>query len=111
VTEEVWSWWQQGSIHRAAWPEADEVEPSSAGAGVTTYEVAAWVLGEVRRAKALAKRSLRAEAERVVVRDLPERLDALRAVERDVREAGNVATIEYHGSDAPAVEVALPPQD
>jgi valyl-tRNA synthetase len=111
VTEEVWSWWQQGSIHRAAWPEADEVEPSSARAGVTTYEVAAWVLGEVRRAKALAKRSLRAEAERVVVRDLPERLDALRAVERDVREAGNVATIEYHGSDAPAVEVALPPQD
>jgi valyl-tRNA synthetase len=111
VTEEVWSWWRQGSIHRSAWPSAEELAEVSAGGDPVVYETAAVVLGEVRKAKALAKRSLRAEVERVVVRDAEERLKVLRGVERDVREAGNVADVTYVESDAPAVEVVLPPQD
>jgi len=110
VTEEVWSWWREGSVHRSAWPAPDELEEPSAGGDPIVYEVAAWVLGEVRKAKALAKRSLRTEARRVIVRDSEERLKVLRGVERDVREAGNVAEIEYAEGAEPSVEVALAPE-
>ncbi|MGH2637063.1 MAG: class I tRNA ligase family protein, partial [Actinomycetota bacterium] len=108
VTEEVWSWWREGSVHRAAWPAPEELATSEGGDPVV-YDAAAWVLGDVRKAKALAKRSLRAEAQRVVVRDSPERLEALREVERDVREAGNVSEIEYVAAAEASVEVVLPP--
>ena len=64
VTEEVWSWWRAGSIHAAAWPTVDELGPGAGGVDPTTdavLEVAAEVLGLVRRAKTTAKRSMRAQ--------------------------------------------------
>ena len=107
ATEEVWSWWRQGSIHRAAWPN----EAFPAGGEPVVYEVAAWALGEIRKVKALAKRSLRTDVVHLIVRDTPERLKILRGVERDVAEAGRVLSVEYVDSAKPSVEVELKPED
>jgi valyl-tRNA synthetase len=108
ATEEVWSWWRQGSIHRSAWP-SNEAFP--AGGEPVVYEVAAWALGEIRKVKALAKRSLRTDVVHLIVRDTPERLKILRGVERDVAEAGRVLSVEYVDSAEPSVDVELKSED
>ena len=60
VTEEVWSWWKEGSVHRASWPTADEILAAIGGSGDPTgteaLAMASWALGEIRRAKSEAKK-------------------------------------------------------
>jgi valyl-tRNA synthetase len=111
VTEEVWSWWRDGSIHRSPWPTPDDLSAGAAG-DPAVYDVAAEVLGAVRKEKALRKMSLRVTAERVIVHDAPERLSRLALAERDVREAGNIASLQTAASaDGFAVETFLAPPD
>jgi valyl-tRNA synthetase len=112
VTEEVWSWWQQGSVHRAAWPAAAEIRAAArTGADPepdrAVLDVGAAVLGEVRKAKSEARQSMRAEVRLVVVSDRSGRLAALRLVEDDVKEAGRVAELAFEDADEFAVKVEL----
>jgi valyl-tRNA synthetase len=109
VTEEVWSWWQEGSVHRAAWPAGDPVREAAAGASALTLEVASSVLGEVRRAKTEGKVSLKAEVARLVVRDTAERITALRGAVGDLERAGNVRELVLEEGEVLSVEVALAP--
>src|SRR3712207_1423829 len=41
VTEEVWSWWQEGSVHRQPWPESPELAVADAGEPEVLEAVAA----------------------------------------------------------------------
>jgi valyl-tRNA synthetase len=107
VTEEVWSWWREGSVHLAPWPTSAELVHAAEGADPAVLDVAAAVLGAVRKFKALNKQSLRARAERVVVRDKQERLAILEAVAADLREAGNIEHLDSIEDDAFAVETTL----
>jgi valyl-tRNA synthetase len=114
VSEEVWSWWQDGSVHRASWPDAQELSEAfgDASAGErdvedTALAVAADVLKEVRKAKSQARRPMRAPVTRVVVHDSAERLAALELGEEDLRQAGSIEAIETVAADEFAVEVEL----
>jgi valyl-tRNA synthetase len=102
VTEEVWSWWQEGSVHRAPWPEA-----SSPGGDELVLDVAGFVLREVRKAKTAAKKSLRADVARIVVRGTAAQLAALEAARGDVTDAGRVAVLDTEPGDNLAVDVTL----
>ena len=90
VSEEVWSWWREGSIHRASWPNAADLRGPGVGDGdddgvggdPLVYEVAAAVLAEVRKVKSTQKVSLAAPVARVCVVDTAERIAALEAARR-----------------------------
>jgi valyl-tRNA synthetase len=107
VTEEVWSWWQEGSIHRAAWPTPSELD-GLAGEDDATLRAAAHVLGQIRRTKTEAKVGMRAPVARVDVIDSEATIAALRDVVDDLLLAGSVATINLTAGD-PSIEVELAP--
>jgi valyl-tRNA synthetase len=102
VSEEVWSWWQAGSVHRAPWPT---VPLAATPDGSLAFETAAAVLAAVRKTKSEAKCSMRAPVARLVVADRPERLTALRLAEDDLKLAGAVALVEY--AEAPSLRVSV----
>jgi valyl-tRNA synthetase len=111
VTEEVWSWWREGSVHRAAWPEPAALDAFTGAPAV--YGVASEVLGAVRKAKTEQQRSLRTDVERLVVRDAAERLAALDEALGDVCEAARVprSAVETSTADALEVDVELAAPD
>jgi valyl-tRNA synthetase len=89
VTEEVWSWWRDGSIHRTSWPSIDELA-SFAADDLAVYPAAAGALGEIRKAKSTAKRSMRTDVTAATVRAPAELLRALEPALDDLRTAGCV---------------------
>jgi valyl-tRNA synthetase len=114
VTEEVWSWWQQGSVHRAKWPEPSELLSLIGGAddgAALALERAALVLGEVRKTKSEAKRKLSTPVSRLVVRDSAAHLAALRTAEADLRSSGFVDELVQEESETFGVEVTLAEPD
>lgn len=93
VTEEVWSWWREGSVHRAKWPGDDEFDGLTGDPGV--LDAVAAILAEVRRAKSDAKTSMRTEVEMVEVTADADMLDLARQAEDDLLAAARAARIEY----------------
>ncbi len=89
MTEEVWSWWQEGSIHHASWPTELDLG-SAAAADPSVLEAVAAALIGIRGAKSQAKVSMRAELARVEVTG-PEAI--VRAAEKaagDLRRSGRI---------------------
>ncbi len=106
VTEEVWSWWQEGSVHVAPWPDTAELG-THAGGDATVLSVAAEVLGAVRREKTTHKRSMRARVARLTVTAPAATLAAVEAARGDIVDAGGVDELAVAKGDTLSVEVEL----
>jgi valyl-tRNA synthetase len=87
VTEEVWRWTHENSIHRAPWPDAADL-PAGGDAEVLT--AAGSALAAIRRAKSEAKVGMRAEVPALVLAAPATMHERVRLIEPDLRAAGRL---------------------
>jgi valyl-tRNA synthetase len=108
VTDEVWSWWHEGSIHHAPWPREAELDglavPDEPG---RLYRSVGEVLEAIRREKSEAKLSQRAAVQLVQARGPESWVAAIRVAESDLQDAGTVEAFEYAETADVAVSVTL----
>jgi valyl-tRNA synthetase len=121
ATEEAWSWWQDGSVHRAPWPDAAELAalaeaggPGGAAGGggpggTAALDAAAAAMGAVRRAKSQARLPMKAPVAQLILTAPPEQLAALDAAAPDVTAAGHIGqiTLRPQAGTEPGHEVVL----
>src|SRR5262249_8005087 len=96
-------WWQEGSVHRAAWPSV-----VTAAGDAAVLDAASVVLAAVRRAKTEAKLSPRAPVDRVVASGPDEWLGLVGGAAAGLRDAGNLTHLDLTEAPVVAVSVELP---
>jgi valyl-tRNA synthetase len=97
VTEEVWSWWQEGSVHRSAWPSVDDVRAAAGDGNAALLDTVSAVLGDIRKAKSDAKASMRTEVRRAVVSASAAEVALLEGARGDLAAVGRIATLDLVG--------------
>ena len=93
VTEEVWSWWQEGSVHRAAWPTVEPLEELARHADAAVLRDTAVVLAGVRKAKSEAQTSMRTEVVLATVTGPQDALDRVAQATDDLKATGRIAEL------------------
>jgi valyl-tRNA synthetase len=97
VSEEVWSWWQTGSVHRAAWPAPSEIETligQRSADAAQSFRLAAEVTAKIRQQRSTNKRSFKVPI-RVIVSADDAQTTLLRRVERDLASGNNAVGLSF----------------
>ena len=114
VTDEVWGWWQDGSIHASTWPDAAALAAGATEDADHEFLITAVcdVLAAVRGAKTEAKVSMRAEVARIDVAATGAQRLAIESAIGDLRSAGSIAEVAFgnSGGERPVTSVVLAPQ-
>lgn len=106
ATEESWSWWNDSSVHAAAWPTS-----SGLGGDAALIDPVIDTLQHVRRAKTEAKQSQKAAVETLVVTAPAAVHASIGAGEADLRDAGSITTVTIVDGDELACAITLAPTD
>jgi valyl-tRNA synthetase len=108
VTEEVWSWWQEGSVHRARWPDPGELRDLAASTGPEVWQEASGALRLVRAQKASRGLSAATAVEAATLGVPDESAKLVGAALDDLAEAGRIQRLSIEERPGPpAVSLAI----
>ena len=99
VTEEVWSWWQEGSIHLQTWPKSSEIITDKS-VGIDPLNNVTWILSEVRKVKTENKQSMKAEVKTLEIWAKAEVIEQVKDAQKDLIAAGNIKDLKLTVSDS-----------
>jgi len=99
ATEEVWSWWRAGSVHRAEWPATTALASIAAAADKGLLGTVGQALGGIRKAKSEAKVKQRTEVLSAVISGSALQVGQLEAGLGDLKAAGNARELKIVEAD------------
>ena len=99
VTEEVWSWWQEGSIHLQSWPKSSEIITNKS-VGIDPLNNVTWILSEVRKVKTENKQSMKAEVKTLEIWAKTEVIELVKDAQKDLIAAGNIKDLKLNVADS-----------
>jgi valyl-tRNA synthetase len=103
AAEEVWSWWQPGSVHAQTWPTVGEIDTLTApdAEAQAALDRAIEVITEIRRVKSQAQRPAKARIAIARVRADAATMPILQRLEVDLRSAAGADRIEFGDAEGP----------
>ena len=108
ATEEVWNWWQTGSVHQAQWPTSAELTASiSTSPDEALLNAVCTTLAIIRRSKTEAKVSQRQGVDMASITASAEAARAITAGWVDIANAGSVAQWEIAISENAEIAVVV----
>jgi valyl-tRNA synthetase len=106
VTEEVWSWWRYGSVHRSTWPTKYELTRVAPEGDAGLLDLAGEALRQVRKAKSDRKLSMRADVPLAEALGPAALLDRLALIEGDLKAAGRIGKLDQLPDRTPELVIA-----
>ncbi|CAB4617268.1 unannotated protein [freshwater metagenome] len=103
ATEEAWSWWQDGSIHRSTWPQSAELDNFTQGQSASMLNTASEALIGVRKAKSDQQLSMKAEITSLTINAPEAKLQELKQLEADLSSVGKIEKISFEAGDVLAI--------
>jgi valyl-tRNA synthetase len=107
VTDEVWSWWQEGSVHKSTWPASEAIAACAGSTSADVMVAVSDVLSQIRKVKSEAQVSMKTEIVSATITAPASVIALAQLAESDLLTAGRVTAVTWTEGSEISVEAVL----